>query len=67
MKKSQLEGVGLEQIIIAIKSKTDAEKIALLRKYYDKANAAPEEKATEIKKNLCMFLLTRFALIAKKS
>ena len=48
--RSQLEVVGLEQIIIAIKSKTDAEKIALLRKYYDKANAAPEYKAEKIKK-----------------
>ena len=31
-------------------AKTDAEKIALLRKYYDKANAAPEYKAEKIKK-----------------
>ena len=54
--RSQLEGVGLEQIIIAIKSKTDAEKIALLRKYYDKANAAPEYKAKEIKKNKKSFI-----------
>ena len=54
--RSQLEVVGLGQIIIAIKSKTDAEKIALLRKYYDKANAAPEYKAKEIKKNKKSFI-----------
>lgn len=30
-------------------AKTDAEKIALLRKYYDKANKAPEYKAEQIK------------------
>lgn len=31
-------------------AKTDAAKIALLRKYYDKANKAPEYKAEQIKK-----------------
>ena len=54
--RSQLEVVGLGQIIIAIKSKTDAEKIALLHKYCDKANTAPEYKDKEIKKNKKSFI-----------